>query len=161
MERKLNDNDFIVSKTDLKGRITYCNKIFMDLAGYSEEELLGAAHNIIRHEKMPKAVFKLLWDRIAKKEEIFAFVINESKNRDFYWVFANVTASLDVDGKIIGYHSVRRKPNPKAVAIIEPLYAQMLEVEKAQGMEASAQVLFDLLEEKGLSYDELIAAIQE
>ncbi len=161
MERKLNENDFIVSKTDLKGRITYCNKIFMDLAGYEEEELLGAPHSIIRHAKMPKAVFKLLWDRIEKKEEIFAFVINESKNKDFYWVFANVTASLDVNGKIIGYHSVRRKPNPSAVATIEGLYKTMMDVEKLKGVEASAQVLFDLLEEKGLSYDELIAAIQE
>ena len=161
MERTLNDNDFIVSKTDLKGRITYCNKIFMELAGYEEEELLGTPHNIVRHEKMPRAVFKLLWDRISNKEEIFAYVVNKSKNGDHYWVFANVTASVDVSGKIIGYHSVRRKPNRKAIAIIEPLYAKMLKIEKTEGLDASAQILSDLLDEKGLSYDELIAAIQE
>jgi len=161
MERKINENDFIVSKTDLKGRITYCNRIFMDMAEYSEEELLGAPHNIIRHKKMPKAVFKLLWDRIQAKEEVFAYVVNETKNKNEYWVFANVTASVDVRGNIIGYYSVRRKPNPKAVEIITPLYAKMLEVERTMGIEASAKVLTDLLEEKGMGYDEFIISIQE
>jgi PAS domain S-box-containing protein len=161
MERKMNDNDFIVSKTDLKGKITYCNRIFMDMAEYSEEELLGAPHSIIRHKDMPKAVFQLLWDRIQKKEEVFAYVINQTKNNNEYWVFANVTASLDVRGNIIGYYSVRRKPNPKAVEIIKPLYAQMLQAERSGGTSASLKILTDLLEEKGMSYDELIIAIQE
>jgi len=161
MERKLNDDDFIISKTDLMGKITYCNRIFMDMAEYTEEELLGAPHNIIRHKDMPKAVFKFLWDRIKSKEEVFAYVVNETKNKNEYWVFANVTASLDVRGNIIGYYSVRRKPNPKAVEIIKPLYRKMLEIERTAGVEASMKVLTDLLEEKGLSYDELIISIQE
>ena len=161
MERKMNDNDFIVSKTDLKGKITYCNRIFMDMAEYDEEELLGQPHNIIRHPDMPKAVFKLLWDRIQNKEEVFAYVVNRTKNNNEYWVFANVTASLDVRGNIIGYYSVRRKPNPKAIDIIKPIYAKMLQAEKNSGVEASLKILTDLLEEKGMSYDELIIAIQE
>jgi len=161
MERMMNENDFIVSKTDLKGKITYCNRIFMDMAEYSEEELLGQPHNIIRHPDMPKAVFKLLWDRIQKKEEVFAFVINQTKEKNSYWVFANVTASLDVSGNIIGYYSVRRKPNQKAVEIIKPLYAQMIQAEKTGGVESSTQILLDLLEKKGMDYDELIIAIQE
>ncbi len=161
MERKMDNSDFIVSKTDLKGKISYCNRIFMEMAEYSEEELLGAPHSIIRHPEMPKAVFKLLWDRIQKKEEVFAYVLNQTKNKNEYWVFANVTASLDVRGNIIGYYSVRRKPNEKAVAIIKPLYAKMLEAEKRGGVETSTKILTDLLAEKGMSYDELIIAIQE
>ena len=161
MERMMNENDFIVSKTDLSGKITYCNRIFMDMAEYTEEELLGQPHNIIRHPDMPKAVFKLLWDRIQKKEEVFAYVINQTKEKNAYWVFANVTASLDVRGDIIGYYSVRRKPNPKAIEIIKPLYAQMLQAEKTGGVAASTKILLDLLEAKGMGYDELIIAIQE
>jgi PAS domain S-box-containing protein len=161
MERKMNENDFIVSKTDLKGKITYCNRIFIEMAEYTEEELLGAPHNIIRHPDMPKAVFQLLWDRIQKKEEVFAFVLNQTKNKNEYWVFANVTASLDVRGNIIGYYSVRRKPNPKAIEIIKPLYAQMLQAERSGGVSASSKILTDLLEKKGMSYDELIIAIQK
>ena len=161
MERKMDENDFIVSKTDLKGKITYCNCIFMEMAEYEEEELLGAPHNLIRHPDMPKAVFKYLWDQIQKKQEVFAFVINKTKNNNSYWVFANVTASLDVRGNIIGYYSVRRKPNPKAIEIIKPLYAQMLQAERSGGVDASMNILVNLLEEKGMSYDELIIAIQK
>jgi len=160
MLKQMDDEDFIVSKTDLKGRITYCNQIFMDMAEYSEDELLGKAHNIIRHPDMPKAVFKYLWDTIATKKEIFAFVINKTKLGNDYWVYANITASLDSNEKIIGYYSVRRKPNPKALEIIIPLYAKMLEIEKNSGVEASFQVLVDILTDKGVGYDELIISLQ-
>ena len=161
MLRELRPNDFIVSKTDTKGRITYVNKIFMDLAEYEEDELLGKPHNIVRHPQMPRSIFKLLWQRIKNKEEIFAFVINKTKNNNEYWVIANVTASLDERGNIVGYYSVRRKPNPKALEIIKPLYAKMLEAEKVGGMEAGLKVLEERLKEEGASYDEFIITIQQ
>ncbi|NPA66729.1 MAG: PAS domain-containing protein [Epsilonproteobacteria bacterium] len=161
MLRELKPDDFIVSKTDTKGRITYVNKIFMDLAEYDESELLGKPHSIVRHPSMPKAVFKLLWDRIKNKEEIFAFVINKTKNNNEYWVLANVTASLDERGNIVGYYSVRRKPNPKALEIIKPLYEKMLQAERSGGMEAGAKVLNDALKKEGVSYDEFIITIQK
>ncbi len=156
----LKDNDFIVSKTDLKGKITYCNQIFIELAKYSEEELIGAPHNIIRHPDMPRIIYKLLWSRIQSKDEIFAYVKNLSKDGSYYWVFANVTASLDANGNIIGYYSVRRKVNEEAIRTIEPLYAKLLELESSGGMEASSRYLDELLKDKGLSYDEFIAEIQ-
>ncbi len=161
MLKELQENDFIVSKTDLKGRITYVNKIFMEMAEYSEDELLGKPHNIIRHPDMPKAVFKYLWDVIPMKEEVFAFVVNRTKNGNAYWVYTNVTASLDERGNLLGYYSVRRKPNPKALESVIPLYKKMLEVEKSDGVDASFKVLTDILEEKGVSYDEFIISIQE
>ena len=161
MLRELQPDDFIVSKTDTKGRITYVNRIFMDLAEYSEEELLGKPHNIVRHPSMPRAIFKLLWERIQNKEEIFAYVINKTKNNNEYWVLANVTASLDDHGNIVGYYSVRRKPNPKALEIIKPLYAKMLEAEKTGGMDASMKILEDTLKEEGAGYDEFIISIQQ
>lgn len=160
MERKLSDEDFIVSKTDVKGRMTYVNKIFMDLAEYREDELLGKPHNLIRHPDMPKAVFKLLWDRVQAKQEIFAYVVNKTKNGNHYWVYANVTPSFDRKGNIIGYYSVRRKPNPAALEIIKPLYKQMCDAERSGGMEASTKLLNDVLAEKGASYDEFIIHIQ-
>lgn len=161
MLKQMNQNDFIVSKTDLKGRITYTNKIFMEMGEYTEAELLGQPHNIIRHPDMPKAVFKLLWDMVQNGDEIFAFVLNKTKNNNEYWVYANVTPSRDENGKIIGYYSVRRMPNPHALKIIEPLYAQMLQAEKSSGAEAGTKILMNLLNEKGVSYNELIIAIQE
>ena len=160
MLREMKEDDFIVSKTDLKGRITYTNKIFMEMAGYTEKELLGKPHNIIRHPDMPKAVFKLLWDVVQNKDEIFAFVINKTKNGDAYWVYANVTPSFDDRGNIIGYYSVRRMPNPAALEIIKPLYASMLNAEKNGGVDAGTKILTDLLHEKGTDYNELIISLQ-
>ena len=161
MTVELQENDFIVSKTDTKGRITYVNKIFMDIAEYTEEELLGKPHNIVRHPSMPKAVFKLLWERIQNKDEIFAYVINQTKNKNEYWVYANVTPSLDVNGNIVGYYSVRRKPKQSALDIIQPLYKAMLDAEKTGGMEASTKLLKETLADKGVSYDEFIISLQQ
>lgn len=160
MLKMMSDEDFIVSKTDLKGRITYCNQIFMDMAEYREDELLGKPHSIIRHPDMPKAVFRFLWETIPTKQEVFAYVINKTKNNNDYWVYANITASVDVNGKIIDYYSVRRKPNPKAIDVIAPIYKKMVEVEKSSGVDTSFKVLTDILKEKGVGYNELIISLQ-
>ena len=163
VERQMREDDFIVSKTDLKGRITYGNRIFVEFSGYSETELLGAQHNIIRHPDMPRAVFKLLWDTIQTKRECNAYVKNMAKDGSFYWVFANVTPNFDRDGNVIGYFSVRRKPKASGVKTVTDLYRVMLEAERRAGakdaMGVSTRILTDLLAEKGLSYDELVLAI--
>ena len=132
-EKKMKEGDFIVSKTDTKGIITYGNEIFIEMSEYSEEELLGAPHSIIRHPDMPRVVFKLLWDTITQGKEIFAYVKNLAKSGSYYWVYTNVTPSYDTHGKIIGYYSVRRKPNEAVIPTIEGLYQQMLEKEAAGG----------------------------
>ena len=159
-ERVMKDEDFIISKTDTSGKITYCNEIFMEMASMNEEQLLGKPHSIIRHPDMPKAVFKLLWDRVQNKEEIFAYVKNLSADGSFYWVFANVTPSYDNSGKIIGYYSVRRKPSQKALEAIKPLYTEMLRIEKSNGVNASMEYLTNVLKKEGVSYDEFITKIQ-
>jgi PAS domain S-box-containing protein len=159
-EIRMNPGEFIVSKTDTKGKITYCNEIFIKMSGYCEVELSGKPHNIVRHQDMPKAVFKLLWERLQNKEEIFAYVKNLSKNGTYYWVFANVTASLDDRENIIGYYSVRIKPNDQAIETISSLYQQMVQIEQREGVNASLKFLNKLLEEKGVSYDEFIISLQ-
>ncbi|HIP14867.1 MAG TPA: PAS domain-containing protein [Sulfurimonas autotrophica] len=161
MERELGENDFIVSKTDTKGRLTYVNRIFLDLAEYTEEELLGKPHNIVRHPDMPKTIFKLLWERVQAKEEIFAYVVNKTKNNNSYWVYANVTPSLDERGNTVGYYSVRRKPNKEALQIIKSLYAQMLQAERSGGIQAGMKILTDILHNEGVDYDEYIISLQK
>lgn len=163
VEKIMREDDFIVSKTDLKGRITYGNRIFIEFSGYTERELIGTQHNIIRHPDMPRAVFKLLWDTIQAKRECNAYVKNMAKDGSFYWVFANVTPNFDRDGNVIGYFSVRRKPSASGVKTASGLYAAMLAAEQRAGardaIAASTTILTDLLKEKGLSYDELVLAI--
>ena len=160
-EKVMEEDDFIVSKTDLKGLITYGNRIFIQMSGYSERELLGTPHSILRHPDMPRVVFKLLWDTIQAKREICAYVKNLAKDGSFYWVFANITPSFDSRGNLIGYYSVRRKPRPEAIQAISPLYRVLLEAEHKAGdgqagMKASAAILHQALEQKGVSYAEFI-----
>ncbi len=157
---EIGSNDFLVSKTDLKGKITYCNQIFMKVAGYKEEELLGKPHNIVRHPDVPRIVFKLLWNRVQNGEEIFAFVKNKTHDGGYYWVYANVTPSIDDRGNIVGYYSVRRKVNEKNLHLVEDLYEKLIREEARGGMEASQKYLNNLLNEKGVTYDEFIASIQ-
>lgn len=158
-------DEIIVSKTDTKGRITYANETFCKVAGYSEAELLGQPHSIIRHPDMPRAVFKLLWDTLSEGREIFAYVKNMAKNGDHYWVLAHATPSFDSSRNIIGYHSSRRVPKQDVVAnVIEPLYASILNEEKqhANGQKALAagfDFVLNFLQSRNISYDALIFSL--
>jgi len=158
-ELTFGDEEFIVSKTDLSGKITYGNALFIKMSGYSELELIDKPHNILRHEDMPAVVFKLLWNRIKAGKEIFAYVKNKTKNGDYYWVFAHVTPSFDANRSISNYHSVRRKPSEKALNVIKPLYSMLLQKERNGGINASETALNELLKEKGISYDEFILSL--
>lgn len=162
-ERILPQEDLIVSKTDLQGRIIYANENFSKLAGFREDEFLGRPHSIVRHPAMPKAVFKVLWDTLRSGKEIFALVINRSKNGDHYWVLAHVTPSFDRLGNIIGYHSTRRAPDRSAIEAVEPLYRQMVEAEQRAGgqdaIPAGLTVLTSALTQLGMSYDAFLFSL--
>ena len=163
-ERVLADEDFIVSKTDTRGIITYGNRTFIGISGYGESELLGSPHNLLRHPDMPRVVFKLLWDAIQGGREINAYVKNLAKDGSFYWVFANVTPSYDARGAISGFYSVRRKPKDGAIRTAAGLYQALLEAERRAGggqdsMKASRALLERTLQEKGVSYDEFVLGI--
>lgn len=164
VERSFGADEIIVSKTDTKGRIIYANEVFLRLAGYSEPEILGQPHSIIRHPSMPRCVFKLLWDTIQAGKECFAYVVNRSKNGDHYWVLAHVTPTFDAQGNIVSYHSNRRSPRREAVAKADALYQELLAVEarhedRKQGMEAGFKALVDKLQALGVPYDEFVFAL--
>lgn len=160
-ERTFARDEIIVSKTDTKGRLLYVNDIFCRVGLYTEGELIGQPHSIVRHPDMPRCVFKLLWDTIQDRKEIFAYVKNMAKNGDHYWVLAHVTPSFDAGGAIVGYHSNRRVPDRSALATIEPLYRRLLDEEnrhadRKQGMMAAHAMLVETLREKGLDYERFI-----
>ncbi len=163
VERVMREDDFIVSKTDLAGRIVYGNRIFIEFSGYAEKDLIGAQHNIIRHPDMPRGVFKFLWDTIQARDECFVYAKNMAKDGSFYWTFANITPNFDKDGNVVGYFSVRRKPSPEAVQVIADVYKTMLEVEQKAGprdaCSASLAYLTKRLSDKGTSYAEFILSL--
>jgi hypothetical protein len=115
---------------------------------------------------MPRCVFKLLWDTVQGGHEIFAYVLNRSKNGDHYWVDAHVTPSRDKSGEINGYHSNRRVADPSIIGeIVWPLYRELLAEEqrhtnRRDGLAASTSMISKLLEEKALQYDEFIARVR-
>lgn len=158
-EIKFSESELIVSKTDTSGKITYGNELFLKLAGYEEQDILHKPHNIVRHPDMPKIIFKLLWDTLKSGKEIYAYVVNKSRNGDHYWVFANVTPSYDENGKVVGYYSVRRCPTKKALDVIQPLYKKLLSAEKSGGIEASHKIIHELLAKNGGRYDKFILSL--
>lgn len=163
-EKKLGDQDFIVSKTDLTGRITYANRIFMEIAGYPESSLLGVQHNIIRHPEMPRGVFRFMWNTLKAGEEFFGFAKNMCADGGYYWVFANITPDYDRDGKLQGYYSVRRKPPQSALDVLIPVYKEMLAIENRSSIkeapDASLQYLFDVVTQVGAkNYNSLVLGL--
>ena len=164
-ERVLGNSQIIVSKTDLKGHITYANRDFLNIAGYKEEDVMGQPHNIIRHPDMPRCVFKLLWDTLQGGDEIFAYVINRCKNGDHYWVYAHVTPSRDSSGKITGYHSTRRQPDRRIIdEDVIPLYTKLKEAEDKQknrkeGLNISTGMVSAFLAERNVAYDEFVLTL--
>ncbi len=153
IQKKLAEEDFIVSKTDPSGRITYANRIFMEIAGYPEHQLLGVQHNIIRHPDMPRGVFRLMWNTLKAGEEFFGFAKNLCADGAYYWVFANITPDYDRTGQLQGYYSVRRNPPRSALDVIIPIYQEMLAIEKRstpnEAPNKSMEYLFDKVSQAG------------
>ena len=146
----LDPKKYIVSETDAKGKITFTNDYFMEVSGYSLEELIGKSHNIVRHPDMPKVVFKLLWKSISEGKNINAVVKNLAKDGRYYWIFTEFESIKDSDSnEIIGYHADRKSISKHVLAVIAELYAELLKIEKKDGVEASEKYLVSFLQEKG------------
>ncbi len=118
----------IVSSTDLKGIITYANRKFCEISGYTKDELIGKSHNIIRHPDMPKSAFQEVWDAIQAGEEWTGIVKNLRKDGRYYWVYSHITPIV-IDGEITGYTAARRPASEYEVAESIPLYRDLLQTE--------------------------------
>ena len=123
-EREFPDGLTLVSTTDPQGRITHCNAAFVQVSGFSYEELLGQPHNMVRHPDMPPEAFKDLWGTIGRGRPWSGVVKNRCKNGDHYWVLANVTPVME-NGKPVGYMSVRLKPTREQIQDAEALHARL------------------------------------
>jgi len=165
VEHPFLDDEIIVSKTDLSGRILYANDAFLRVSGFTRQELIGAPHGVIRHPDMPRAVFHLLWERLKAGREIFAYIVNLAKNGDHYWVLAHVTPTVDSAGRTIGYHSNRRTIDRRVLPAVQRLYAELCAAERTvdaaggtrrDAIAASTEMLARHLAERGQSYDQYV-----
>jgi PAS domain-containing protein len=140
------------------------NQTLLDISDFTEDDLIGQQHSIVRHPQMPRCVFKLMWETIQSGQEIFAYVVNLTKFGDHYWVFAHVTPTFDNDGSIIGFHSNRRSPDRKGVQNAEALYRILLDEEqrhadRRKGMLSATELLQSMLADKGSEYDEFVMSL--
>jgi len=124
------DNRPVVSKTDIRGKITYTNSIFRALSGYKKGEMVGKPHNIVRHPDMPKKVFENMWDTILKGEEWSGVVKNLRKDGKYYWVEATIMPVKDENNAIIGFISARRAVEDDVKKEHEKIYKEMKEKER-------------------------------
>lgn len=123
-EHVLLNDDTIVSKTDIKGRITYVNEDFVRISGFSADELIGKPHNIVRHPDMPPEAFADLWNTLQAGKAWTGVVKNRTKTGEFYWVEANA-APIKEEGQVVGYTSVRTKASREQIQAAELAYAEI------------------------------------
>ncbi|MEP0073597.1 MAG: PAS domain-containing protein [Marinomonas sp.] len=159
-EMTFSSEEIIVSKTDLKGNITYANRVFMRICNFPESALLNKPHKLIRHEDMPKGVFYGMWKALQSGEEFFGFVKNSTSDGNYYWVFANVTPDY-VGDKKVGYYSVRRVAPQGSLTAVTELYTQMKKIEDDCDKASAAKTSWEWLnsycqETAGMSYDAFI-----
>ena len=138
---------------------------FRDITGYANKSLVGQPHNCVRHPEMPRSIFKILWDGLEEKRDMFAYMQNLTTTGDHYWTFARVTPSRNDKGEVVGYEASRRAPNRTAVReVIAPLYKKLCDIEnrfddEEQAVEAGYAHLNDLLQEKSTSYRRFVLSL--
>ncbi|HLS51363.1 MAG TPA: methyl-accepting chemotaxis protein, partial [Burkholderiaceae bacterium] len=126
VETVVRDDQYLISKTDLKGRIIYANPAFIDVSGFTREELIGKAHNIVRHPEMPPQAYADLWQTLESGKPWLGVVKNRRKDGGFYWVLANVYGVYE-NGELSHYASVRVKASDEQIQAAEALYAAINE----------------------------------
>lgn len=150
-------NQTIISRTDKFGTINFVNPIFCKVSGYSEAELIGKSHNVIRHPDMPKVVFKLLWNNILQGNNFHAVVKNLSRDGRYYWVVTNFTITRDPNGEIVSFLAQRNAVSPETInKHFVPLYKKLLDIEKVGGIEASEGFLNQYLQSINKTYQQFI-----
>ena len=125
IEYHMDEGRPIVSKTDLKGKITYINPYFVEVSGFTEQELIGAPHNLVRHPEMPPEAFEDLWGTLKAGMSWTGMVKNRRKNGEYYWVVANVTPVIE-NGQANGYMSIRTKPSRAQIEAADDLYRKIV-----------------------------------
>jgi len=150
LETEVPDHELIISRTDLKGNITYANETFAMISGYDPDELIGKPHNIVRHPDMPRSVFKELWETLGRGENWQGFVKNRREDSGYYWVYAQISGVYK-DGKLVEYKSLRTPIERETKINMQNKYDDMRKKE-----EKSSRVVINVSDEKLAKIKEII-----
>lgn len=160
-EQKVNTMLICTTSTDKHGIIYTASEEFVQLSGYERNELIDANHNIVRHPDMPKIIFKIMWEKLKKNETFVGFIMNMTKNGEYYWLKDEIKVMRKNDNGIRLYYSSKSFASRRAVKRFGSLYAALLKKEKEEGYDASEAYLIDFLNFRGVSYDEYVATFLE
>jgi PAS domain S-box-containing protein len=156
IEKKLNENEVIVSATNNRGDIIYANAEFVKISEYSKTELYGNPHNIVRHPDMPKAIFKHIWSQLLSQKPVVAYIKNYTKDHDkYYWVKALLCPVVE-NGNIIQLTSYRTKPMDSTIEQIKQVYRLISDYERSNGVDQSLSFFYNYLKDRKLTYESFI-----
>ena len=161
IERKLNDRDLIVSSTDKRGIICYVNKTFSDISDYTEDELYGQPHNIIRHPDMPKTIFKYMWSNLLQNKPVVAYVKNYVKGKqEYYWVKAVIYPKVE-NNEISIITSYRTKATDFEIEQIKKIYKILTDYERDHSLDESMNYFMEFLKARSLTYNKMINRLND
>ncbi len=152
---------FLVTKTDSRGKITFVNKNFCDVSGYTAAELIGEKQTLLSHPSMPKAIFYMIWKSLNSGVEISAVIKNLAKSGKYYWLITDFSVDRDSKGNIKTFSSFNRIAPSHVSEVMEDLYAEMILLEKRGGIETSLFYLEEFLAKRGMSYNEFLEDLVE
>ena len=151
----------LITKTDYKGNMTYCNFEFLKISGFSKEECIGEEHNIVRHREMPKIIFKKIWDDIRDNKEFTCILKSKTKNNDFYWTTTKFTITLDHSNIASEFTATRYSVAKSVKNELDELYLKLIQIEKEEDVAASEIYLKTYLELKNMSFEEYMLNLSE
>ena len=155
-EITLDPKKVLISITDTSGNIEYCNDEFAEVTGFDTMELVGYKHNLLRHADMPSTLYKYIWQRLEKEEELSAIIKNKDKNGDFYWFMVDFLIRRDDEGKIIGYRANRKPIRKNAIDLIIPFYKKLTYLERLSGEDFAMDFFEKHFKIRKISYDDFI-----
>jgi PAS domain S-box-containing protein len=164
IERTFSERDVLVTKTDLDDVITYANKAFLRVYGYTEDEVIGQTHEMFLDPGRPRGLSGLLTEIEGQGREVFSYVPYLAKNGDHVWVISHSAVERDATGRIIGHHTADRAPDRESISIIAALHSRLREEEARHGggqagAAAGERLLKETLAAQGMTYDEFVWAI--
>jgi PAS domain S-box-containing protein len=163
-QRTFSHDEILVTKTNSDDVIVYANDAFVEVSGYTEDEILGGTHEIVRHPDMPRGLSKHLTAMLKDGREMFVYIPQLAKDGTTYWVLAHVTPSRDAAGRVVGEHSHDRAPDPASVAEASAIYSRLMAEERRHadpeaGKAASIRMFTEFLDAKAMTYEEWVWSI--
>jgi len=148
--------EVIISRTDTKGNIIYCNSTFRKVNAFEGASVINQSHSILRHPDMPKVIFDIVWKTIAKGLPIQAILKNKTKDNRYYWTMIDWKPQKDMNNKIVSYVAHGKQAPQQIIDIIEPLYDILKDIEKEHGLKSALTYLHAYLDEQDMTYSQYL-----